>query len=83
LSTAAAARAAKAEVRRLRNVVAIDQIDRAGALSYFVGRDATFAKDTGALKSWTRCEVKNVAIFITGDSVPTMGHVVMTNKAGR
>jgi hypothetical protein len=57
---------------------------RAGALAYFVGGDAAFPKDTGfALKGWTRCEVANNAIFISGDSATTMGKVNITGKDGK
>jgi hypothetical protein len=56
---------------------------RAGALSYFVGGDSSFPKDTGfALKGWTKCEVDNAAIFIAGDSATTMGKVHFTDKDG-
>ena len=56
---------------------------RAGALSYFVGGDKDFPKDTGfALKDWTKCEIANSAIFIAGDSATTMGNVSVTNKKG-
>lgn len=57
---------------------------RAGALSYFVGGDPAFPKDTGfALKGWTRCEVANSAVFIAGDSATTMGKVHFTDKKGK
>jgi hypothetical protein len=57
---------------------------RAGALAYFVGGDAAFPKDTGfALKGWTKCESKNAAVFIAGDSASTMGNVMITDKAGK
>jgi hypothetical protein len=57
---------------------------RAGALSYFVGGDSNFPKDTGfALKGWTKCEVANAGIFITGNSATTMGKVHFTNKEGK
>lgn len=57
---------------------------RAGALSYFVGGDAEFPRDSGfALKGWTRCEVANNAIFIAGDSATTMGKVSFTGKDGK
>ena len=56
---------------------------RAGALAYFVGGDSNFPKDTGfALKGWTKCESKNAAMFITGDSATTMGNVMITDKGG-
>jgi hypothetical protein len=57
---------------------------RAGALAYFVGGDQAFPKDTGfALKGWTKCEVANSAIFISGNSAATMGNVHITNKDGK
>lgn len=57
---------------------------RAGALAYFVGGDTAFPKDTGfALKGWTRCEAKNAAVFIAGDSATTMGNVMITGKDGK
>lgn len=56
---------------------------RAGALAYFVGGDPAFPADTGfALKGWTKVEIKNVAIFIAGDSATTMGNVMITGKDG-
>jgi hypothetical protein len=56
---------------------------RAGALSYFVGGDPEFPKDSGfALKGWTACEIANAAVFIAGDSATTMGNVNITNKDG-
>jgi len=58
--------------------------DRAGALAYFVGGDAKYPKDTGfALKGWTKCDVDNAAVFITGDSASTMGNVNITGKDGK
>lgn len=57
---------------------------REGALSYFVGGDTSFPKDTGfALKGWKACEAKNAAVFITGDSASTIGNVIMTDKDGK
>lgn len=57
---------------------------RAGALSYFVGGDQSFPKDTGfALKGWKKCEIDNAAIFIAGDSASTMGKVHFTDKDGK
>ncbi len=54
---------------------------RAGALSYFVGKDPAFPKDTGfALKGWKKCDVDNEAIFLEGDSATTMGKVHFTDK---
>jgi hypothetical protein len=57
---------------------------RAGALAYFVGGDTAFPKDTGfALKGWTKCDVRNAAVFIAGDSATTMGNVMITGKNGQ
>jgi hypothetical protein len=57
---------------------------RAGALAYFVGGDSNFPKDTGfALKGWTKCESRNAAVFITGDSATSMGNVMITGKDGK
>ncbi len=57
---------------------------RAGALAYFVGGDSNFPNDTGfALKGWTKCESKNAAIFIAGDSASSMGNVIITDKGGK
>lgn len=56
---------------------------RDGALSYFVGGDATYPNDSGfALKDWVKCEVDNAAVFIAGDSASTMGKVNFTDKNG-
>lgn len=56
---------------------------RAGALSYFVGGDPSFPKDSGfALKGWKECDIDNAAIFIAGDSATTMGKVSFTDKDG-
>jgi hypothetical protein len=57
---------------------------RPGALAYFVGGDTAFPKDTGfALKGWTKCDIANSAIFITGNSATTMGNVSITGKDGK
>jgi hypothetical protein len=57
---------------------------RAGALAYFVGGDSAFPKNTGfALKGWTKCESRNAAVFITGDSATSMGNVMITGKDGK
>ena len=58
--------------------------NRAGALAYFVGGDATFPKDKGfALNGWTHCSYENAAVFITGNSATTMGKVNITGKDGK
>ncbi|WP_310626471.1 hypothetical protein [Limnohabitans sp.] len=57
---------------------------RAGALSYFVGGDAAYPKDTGfALKGWSRCEPVNAGIFISGNSATTLGKVHFTAANGK
>lgn len=57
---------------------------RAGALSYFVGGDPAFPMDKGfALKHWQKVEIKNAAIFISGDTATTMGNVIFTDKDGK
>jgi hypothetical protein len=57
---------------------------RAGALAYFVGGDQAFPRDNGfALQGWTKCEIANNAVFITGDSATTMGNVSITGRQGR
>jgi hypothetical protein len=57
---------------------------RAGALAYFVGDDPDFPTDKGfALKSWRKVDIKNAAIFITGNKATTMGNVMITDKQGK
>ena len=57
---------------------------RAGALAYFVGGDPDFPMETGfALKGWRKVEIKNAAIFISGDTATTMGNVMITDKDGK
>ena len=57
---------------------------RDGAVSYFVGGNPAFPKDTGfALKGWKKCEPVNTAIFIDGNSAITMGKVHFTDKKGK
>lgn len=58
--------------------------NRAGALAYFVGGDSAFPMDTGfALKGWRKVEIKNAAIFISGNTATTMGNVIFTDKNGK
>jgi hypothetical protein len=55
-----------------------------GALSYFVGGDSSFPKDTGfALKGWRKVEIRNAGIFIVGNTATTMGNVSITDKTGK
>jgi len=57
---------------------------REGALSYFVGGDTAFPQDMGfALKSWTKCDIENAAVFVAGNSASTMGKVHFTGKDGK
>jgi hypothetical protein len=57
---------------------------RAGALAYFVGDDPAFPMDKGfALKGWRKVEVRNAAIFISGNTATTMGNVIITDKNGK
>lgn len=54
-----------------------------GALAYFVAHDDAYPGDTGfALKNWTAYEIENAAIFISGDTALTQGHVHVTNADG-
>ena len=56
---------------------------REGALSYFVGDNASYPADTGfGLKGWRKVEVKNSALLIDGNTAVTMGNVIMTDKNG-
>jgi hypothetical protein len=56
---------------------------REGALAYFVGHNDNFPNDTGfALKGWTRVEIENAAIYISGDVAKTIGNVIMTDVEG-
>jgi hypothetical protein len=57
---------------------------RAGALAYFVGDDPAFPMDNGfALNGWRKVEIKNTAIFISGNTATTMGNVNLTDKNGK
>ena len=57
--------------------------DYDGALSYFVGGDKTYANDSGfALKGWHGYDFSNAGVYINGDVALTMGHVMLTDKAG-
>ncbi len=57
---------------------------RAGALAYFVGGDPAFPMDKGfALNGWRKVEIKNSAVFISGNTATTMGNVMITNKQGK
>ena len=55
-----------------------------GALSYFVGNNRKFPGDTGfALMGWRSVEIKNVAIYLDGDTAMSMGNVMLTDKTGK
>jgi hypothetical protein len=57
---------------------------RAGALAYFVGDDPAFPMDKGfALNGWQKVEIKNAAIFVSGNTATTMGNVIITDKNGK
>ena len=57
---------------------------KAGALSYFVGGNPAFPKDTGfALKGWRKVEIRNAAILLSGNTATTMGNVSITDKLGK
>jgi hypothetical protein len=57
---------------------------RAGALAYFVGDDPAFPMDKGfALKGWRKVEIRNAAIFISGNTATTMGNVDLIDKNGK
>ena len=54
-----------------------------GALAYFVGNNKSYPQDTGfALKGWRAVEIKNVAIYLNGETAISMGNVLITNKDG-
>jgi len=57
---------------------------REGALSYFVGQNATYPDDKGfALKSWRSVKSETAACFIDGDVAMWMGWVTFTDKDGK
>ena len=57
---------------------------REGALSYFVGGDSRYPKDTGfALKGWKAVDIENAALHINGDVANSMGNVTFTDKDGK
>lgn len=60
------------------------RITKEGALSYFVGGDTNYPRDTGfALKGWKQVDIQNAAIHINGDVASTMGNVTFTDKDGK
>lgn len=57
---------------------------REGALAYFVGGNTAFPQDKGfALNGWRQVQVRNAAIFISGDVATTMGNVMLTDRTGK
>jgi hypothetical protein len=57
---------------------------REGALAYFVGDNPAFPKDKGfALNGWRSVEIRNAAIFMSGNIATTMGNVLITDKNGK
>jgi hypothetical protein len=57
---------------------------REGALAYFVGDNPAFPKDQGfALNGWRSVEIRNAAIFMSGNIATTMGNVLITDKNGK
>ena len=60
------------------------RVTKEGALSYFVGGNPAYPKDTGfALKGWKKVEIENAAIHINGDVASSMGNVTFTDKDGK
>ena len=60
------------------------RVTKEGALSYFVGGDINYPKDTGfALKGWKKVDIDNAAIHINGDVASTIGNVTFTDKDGK
>lgn len=60
------------------------RVTKEGALSYFVGGNPAYPKDTGfALKGWKKVDIENAAIHINGDVASTMGNVTFTDKDGK
>ena len=60
------------------------RVTKEGALSYLVGGDTNYPKDTGfALKGWKKVDIENAAIHINGDVASTIGNVTFTDKEGK
>lgn len=56
---------------------------RNGALSYFVGHDASYPKDGGfGIKGWRHMTSETAASFVEGDVAMWMGWVILTDKDG-
>lgn len=57
--------------------------DRKGTLSYFIGHDPEFPRDTGfGLKSWRDVRFETSSAFIEGDVAMWMGWVTFTDRSG-
>ncbi|MEE3025230.1 MAG: phosphoribosyl-AMP cyclohydrolase, partial [Pseudomonadota bacterium] len=57
--------------------------DRKGTLSYFIGHDPEFPRDTGfGLKSWRDVWFETSSAFIEGDVAMWMGWVTFTDRNG-
>ena len=57
--------------------------DRKGTLSYFIGHDPEFPRDTGfGLKSWRDVRFETSSAFIEGDVAMWMGRVTFTDRNG-
>lgn len=57
--------------------------DRKGTLSYFIGHDPEFPRDTGfGLKSWRDVRFETSSAFIEGDVAMWMGWVTFTDRNG-
>ena len=57
--------------------------DRKGTLSYFIGHDPEFPRDTGfGLKSWRDVRFETSSMFIEGDVAMWMGWVTFTDRTG-
>ena len=54
-----------------------------GTLSYFVGHNSKYSKDTGfGLKSWQNVKSETSSIFIENNTAMWMGWVIFTNRDG-
>lgn len=57
------------------------RINKAGALSYFVGQDQAYPADKGfALKNWKSYSYDNAAVYINGNIALTMGKVHLVDR---
>ena len=57
--------------------------DKRGTLSYFIGHNPEFPKDTGfGLKSWRDVRFETSSAFIEGDVAMWMGWVTFTDRNG-